>query len=58
MLHILKEIKGLNPCSNGMTIELSRAWLPCKCLISLNPCSNGMTIEYIILTYNYEKKTS
>ena len=35
---------GLNPCSNGMGIELSIfiIWRKKK---SLNPCSNGMGIE-------------
>ena len=34
----------VNPCSNGMTIELSAsATMPS--INRLNPCSNGMTIE-------------
>ncbi len=37
--------KGLNPCYNGMTIELDLGSTHLLTLNSLNPCYNGMTIE-------------
>ena len=37
-------MEGLNPCSNGITLELCLVVLR-ETLIGLNPCSNGMRIE-------------
>ena len=41
--------QSLNPCSNGMTIELQLILIFNLIPTSLNPCSNGMTIEYYII---------
>ena len=40
---------GLNPCSNGMTIEFEVGAAAYEHNKSLNPCSNGMTIEFNVL---------
>ena len=37
---------SLNPCSNGITIELAAQTPDTDLLESLNPCSNGITIEF------------
>ena len=42
ILHVM--YMGLNPCSNGMLIELMMM-VTLLLLMSLNPCSNGMLIE-------------
>ncbi len=45
-LGLSKSPNGLNPCSNGMTIEYSTRYR-WRCHFGiLNPCSNGMTIEF------------
>ena len=37
----------LNPCYNGMTMELYQEMLLDEGCISLNPCYNGMTMEFV-----------
>ena len=41
-----RDSSGLNPYSNGITIEF-RLWPQKKLVSRLNPYSNGITIEYI-----------
>ena len=59
MLRILLDyVKRLNPCSNGITIELVATLQVHRAPTGLNPCSNGITIESVEEKKNLPDDTS
>ena len=46
---------GLNPCSNGMKIELLKRLVLVWFVKCLNPCSNGMKIEFRDVIYEVDE---
>ena len=44
-VYVARKQERLNPCCNGMTIELTVDTVRQQATVSLNPCCNGMTIE-------------
>ena len=54
---ILQNYGSLNPCSNGMRMELLK-YGKRKCPKCLNPCSNGMRMEQILTKLTFMVKKS